>query len=171
MAQAHGAAVTLQWHICRLNRNCYRGIGRFSHNTLCTKSPGCIANYPVTVNVTPVAITGTMNVCSLATASLGDITPGGTWSSVTTSCRHHYSSTGHFFWCCSRYFCYFLHNWATGCFALTVITVNALPPVPATISGIASVCAGGATNLVERYYNRRGVEQYQHGQRYHWHGR
>ena len=46
---------------------------------------GCTRTYPVTVNPSPSAITGTASVCNGAVTTLADAVSGGTWSSGNTA--------------------------------------------------------------------------------------
>ncbi len=102
----------------------------------------------MTINTSPAAITGTLNVCQGSTTALTDVSAGGSWSSsdpglatidptgivtgITASGNPTISYTS-----------------ATGCATTTVVTIN---PLPSPIAGTAVVCGGGAittlSNLV-----------------------
>jgi trimeric autotransporter adhesin len=104
-------------------------------------STGCLNTVIATVNPLPAAITGALNVCAGYTTSLGNVTPGGTWSggasgiaSINTSGVVSGLAAG------SAAFTYML---STGCIKSVDVVVNPLP-VAQTISGGGSYCAGGA---------------------------
>ena len=108
-------------------------------------TPGCTpATKTVTVNTTPVAITGASAVCTGATITLADGTSGGTWSSGSTSVATVTSggvvrgvSAGSVS----------ISYTKTGCSVTQSVTVNQSPTV--TVSPTSSVfCSGGsAVNL------------------------
>ncbi len=99
-----------------------------------TLANGCSAILPMSVNLQPAALTGTMNVCTGLTTTLTETTTGGTWSSsntaldtVNTSGVVTGISTG------TPTISYTL----LGCAATQVVTVN---PSPAGITGSSAVC-------------------------------
>ena len=105
-----------------------------------TLGAGCTVYTPVTVNTTPVAITGATVVCEGQTTALADLTPGGAWSSINTAVATVDASgtvtavaagtTG-------------ISYGMNGCFASTAVIVN---PVPAAVAGGSmEVCSGSAT--------------------------
>ena len=119
-----------------------------------TNSCGVIAaTSTVTVNPLPAApalITGTPAVCAGgATAPLGDVTPGGTWSSTNTALAT-VGSTGTVTGVAAGnvIISYTLTNGCGSTPTTVQVTVNPLPVVPASITGIASVCAGGGTTAL-----------------------
>ena len=101
----------------------------------------CSASQILTVNIQPVAITGTPGVCVLSIVSLSDVTPGGTWSSVapgvaTVDAFGNVSglSAGTS-----------LISYSIGsCSATQTLTVD---PLPAGITGNLTVCVGYTTAL------------------------
>ena len=109
---------------------------------LATSPVGCVAIKTINVNPNPAAIAGNPSICLGLTNCLSDATAGGTWSSSNTSVAT-VGSTG----CVTSVslgtttISYIL---GTTCFNTVVVTVN---PLPATISGTASVCAGLTTSL------------------------
>jgi len=109
---------------------------------LATSPVGCVAIKTINVNPDPAAIAGNPGICLGLTNCLSDATSGGTWSSSNTSVATVGStgcvasvSTG------TAIISYIL---GTTCFNTVVVTVN---PLPAAISGTASVCAGQTTSL------------------------
>ncbi len=107
-----------------------------------TTSSGCAAGVVVTVN--PLApITGTPVVCESYTSALNDLTPGGTWSSVSPGVASVDPSTGLATGVAAgtttiRY------TTTAGCVANMLFTVNAQP---SAIGGSATVCQGNTTTL------------------------
>ena len=106
------------------------GTATISYTTAC----GTPATLVVTVNVQPVAITGTMVLCNLSTVSLADATVGGTWSSLspgTATVDAFGNVTGVSVGTA-------VISYAIGsCGVATTVTVN-LEPAP--ITGTASLC-------------------------------
>ncbi len=105
---------------------------------------------PVTVNALPVVatITGTASVCVGGTTNLSNTTGGGTWLSANTAVATVNSSgqvTGVSAGTVNINYRVINASNCTTTVSLPV-TVNALPVV-ATITGTASVCVGGTTNL------------------------
>jgi len=103
----------------------------------------CYVTQEVTVNTTPVAITGnTGPICQTFTLPLSDATGGGFWTSVTTTVGTVGSVSG------------IVTGIGVGttvisysigtCAATTIVTVD---QQPAAISGILSVCQGLTTSL------------------------
>ncbi len=107
-----------------------------------TLSTGCNATAVVTVNLTPLGITGASTVCAGSTISLTDGTSSGTWSSSSTSLSIGSGSgvvTG-----LSGGTATVSYSLSTGCTATTSVTVN---PSPVAITGITNVCVGSTTSL------------------------
>ncbi len=98
--------------------------------------------HSVTVNITPSAITGTFNICSGTSTTLGSSPSGGTWSSSATGTAS-VSSTGVFYGGSTPGTATITYTVA-GCSVTQSVTVN---PAPPGISGSASVCVGFATTL------------------------
>ncbi len=108
-----------------------------------TTSFGCTTSVEVTVNPSPAPITGTGAICPGATLTLSDITPGGVWSSGSTSVATVNSDgvvTG------------VAGGTATisytlgSCPATTVVTIN---PSPAPITGALHVCSIGTGTVLD----------------------
>ncbi len=102
----------------------------------------CYATRPLTVNITPGAITGSSSACQGTTVSLGNAVGGGTWSSASTVRATIDATTG------------MLSAVSAGTSAISytigscksglTFTVVAMP---AAIGGTATVCSGAATTL------------------------
>ncbi len=107
-----------------------------------TLSTGCYVTTIVTVNTTPVAISGVGAVCVGSTMALTDATSGGTWTSSNTSLATIGSASGIVTGtgAGNPVISYTL----TGCTAVATITVN---PVPAAITGTPNVCVGSSVTL------------------------
>ena len=107
---------------------------------------GCIATIPVTVNPLS-AILGSPAVCIGLTATISDVTPGGTWSSSNTTVADIGSTTGVITGnnLGTATITYLIAP--TGCAAYTTTTVN---PLPSGISGgNAPLCAGTTLCLTD----------------------
>ncbi len=105
----------------------------------------CLASVPVTVNLSPSPITGTKYMCTGFTTLLGDVTAGGSWSSVSPGIASIGSSTGVATGIAA------LGGTSTikytlpgGCYASAIITVN---PLPATIASLPIVCVAASIPL------------------------
>ena len=105
----------------------------------CWGNEGSVA---VTINPMPSGITGASSVCAGLTTGLTDATAGGTWSSSNTGVLT-VGSTGIVLGVASGT-ANITYQLATGCLAATPITVN---PIPASIAGTTSVCAGVTTSF------------------------
>jgi len=103
----------------------------------------CISLATVTVNALPSAITGTGLVCQNGTSTLGDITPGGSWTSNNTSLATVGSASGIVAGVASGFPTITYTVDATGCISVKTITVNPVAP----ITGIDNVCTGLAIVL------------------------
>jgi len=108
-----------------------------------TTPSGCFATMNFTVLPLPSAITGTMSLCQLQTATLGSATVGGTWSSGTTAVATIVSTSGD--WTAVGVGTSSItYTAGTGCITTATVTANGLP---ATITGPATVCAGQTITL------------------------
>ena len=114
--------------------------GGTSNITYTITSTGCYTVTPVTVNPTPAAITGTLNVCVGSTTPLTDATGGGTWSSTGTATV---SATG-VVTGVSVGTGTITYTLSTGCIQTAIVTVNTQP---VGITGVTSVCQTFTTTL------------------------
>lgn len=107
-----------------------------------TMPTGCKVTAVLTVNPSPVVISGPTVVCEGLFTTLTDGTPGGTWSTsnANTSVGSG-SGVVNGITAGTSIITYTLPN---GCIATAPYTVN---PVPAAISGLASGCTGLSINL------------------------
>lgn len=105
-------------------------------------TPTCYATRPLTVNVTPGAITGPATACQGTTVSLGNATGGGTWSSSTTARATIDAATGVLsaVTAGTTAISYTIGSCKSG-LAFTVVAM------PAAIGGTATVCSGSAVTL------------------------
>jgi uncharacterized protein YjdB len=107
-----------------------------------TLPTGCLRTRVFTVNALPAAITGTTQVCETATTMLSNATGGGVWSSGSAA-NATINSIGIVSGVAAGItpVTYML---ATGCMAMTLVTVNQLP---SAIAGSATACVGQTTTL------------------------
>ncbi len=106
-----------------------------------TMTGGCNVTFPMTVNLTPAAITGTPVVCVASTTTLSDATFGGAWSSSNPAQAGVGATTG-IVTGVSAGTSTIIYTYPGGCTATVTVTVNALPAIY-TVSGGGSYCAGG----------------------------
>ncbi|MCX6210062.1 MAG: Ig-like domain-containing protein, partial [Bacteroidetes bacterium] len=127
--------------------------GNTTVDYIITNANGCSNKVSKTITVfdlpTVATITGGNNVCVGSSITLSSATPNGVWSSVTpfvASITNAGVVTGNFFG--GTTIKYTVTNAVTTCSnsASLVITVNALPNVPA-ITGASSVCLNATTTL------------------------
>ncbi len=107
-----------------------------------TLPTGCIATVTVSVVSSPSAITGNTLVCLGQTSALTDA-GGGTWTSSNTTKATVAISTG-VVTGAALGTATITYSLGTGCTVNTTVTVN---PVPSTITGMLTVCAGLLTPL------------------------
>src|ERR1019366_8779397 len=102
---------------------------------------GCRITAPMVVNPLPGVITGSYIACVGANTTLADASPGGTWSSGTTSTAT-VSTFGGVVTGVGPGLTTITYTLATGCSTGASIAVN---PVPAayTVTGGGNYCAGG----------------------------
>jgi len=112
-----------------------------------TLPTGCApATATVTIFPTPAAIGGTPTVCaSGGTTTLTDALTGGSWTSGTTSVATIGIGSGTVTGLIPGTTT-ITYTSANGCIITTPVTVN---PLPAAISGTASVCVGATTTLTD----------------------
>ncbi len=101
-----------------------------------TLPTGCLITKPITVNVSPAAISGGASVCVGSALILSDATPGGTWSSSLTGVGT-ISTTGVVTGISAG--TTIVSYALSGCIASKVVSVNTLP---GGISGPGTVCIG-----------------------------
>ncbi|MES2703898.1 MAG: Ig-like domain-containing protein [Bacteroidota bacterium] len=106
-------------------------------------STGCFRSLTVTVNAMPATITGTGVVCVSATTTLANAVSGGTWTSTSSSIASVGLTSG-VVTGVSAGTTTITYRLSSGCQTTTVVTVN---PIPAAITGSASVCVAGTTGL------------------------
>lgn len=106
-----------------------------------TLPTGCYDSTQVTVNPSPVGISGTLNACIGLTSTLSDATPGGTWNTSSGSLAT-VSSTGIVTGVGAGVPTISYVLTTTGCYAVTPFTVNA-NPTAYNVTGGGGYCAGG----------------------------
>ena len=119
------------------------GIAAGNPTIIYTLPTSCFVTTVATINATPAAITGTMNVCTTSTTALSSATVGGVWTSSNTAYATVGTSTGVVTGVATG-IPNITYTVATGCFVIAPVTVN---PTPAPISGVAAVCTGLNTTL------------------------
>ena len=122
------------------------GITPGTSTILFTFTTGCTTSVVATVNLSPVAISGTTTLCVNNVTTFSDGTGGGAWSSSNTAVGTIVSGSGVFTAISAGTTTISYVMPSTGCFAISVLTVN---PIPALISGNMYVCAGLTTTLNE----------------------
>ncbi len=108
-----------------------------------TTCPYTVATTTVTVNPLPAPVSGNNAVCVGSTTNYTDITAFGAWSSSNTTMASIGSGSG-IVTGMSAGTPTITYTLLTGCYSTKNITVNALP---ASISGLSSVCAGSSITL------------------------
>lgn len=96
----------------------------------------------VTINPTPATITGVSEFCLGSITTLANATPGGTWSSGTTSIAT-VNSSGLVLGLAAGT-TVITYTIPGGCFATRIVTVH---PLPSVISGSTQVCVGSTVTL------------------------
>ena len=109
-----------------------------------TATSGCSIVAQVTVNALPGSISGTASVCASGGSTTLSCTPGGgVWSTTTPSIATIGTASGVVSGVIAGT-AIVTYSVGSGCFSTIVVTVNA---VPATISGVGSVCPGTTTTF------------------------
>jgi len=101
------------------------------------------ATATVTINPLPAVITGTMTICTGGTATLADVTTGGTWSSGTTTVATVGAGTGSVAGISAGTSAIIYTLTATGCKETATVTVTA----PTPVTGTDTVCTGATIML------------------------
>lgn len=112
-------------------------------NITYTLSTGCVGYKVITVNALPADITGTPTVCAGNSTTLLCATTGGAWSSSNSTIASVGSGSGVVTGGTSGVVT-ISYTDAIGCFKTQAMTVN---PLPAAITGTATVCEGLTTDL------------------------
>jgi lysophospholipase L1-like esterase/uncharacterized protein YjdB len=99
---------------------------------------GCMATMPVTINPSPLPVTGSTGLCLGATSSLADGTPYGIWSSGNTAVAFIGPGSG-IVSAVSSGIAPVTYKLSTGCQSTASVSVN---PLPLTISGVPAICTG-----------------------------
>ncbi len=104
---------------------------------------GCTSILTLTVNQSPAAITGPINVCIGASIFLSDVTAGGTWNA--SNAFGTIDATGNVTGVAPGRdtFSYVV---ASGCKAIAIVSVNA---APVDVAGDAHVCTGSTSTLTD----------------------
>ncbi len=110
-----------------------------------TLSTGCQSTISVTVNQSPSIITGTMAICAGTQTTLTDTITGGDWTSSTPGVASVVFNTGVVTGVAAGT-ARITYTLSSGCNTTAVVTVN---PLPAAISGVASVCVNSLTILTD----------------------
>ncbi len=114
------------------------GIAAGTANVTYTQGTGCIAVTTITVNATPSAIGGATAVCVSSSITLSDFVSGGIWTSNNGNASIG-STTGIVTGIAAGLSTITYALAGTGCYKTYYIAIN---PVPAPISGAATVCVG-----------------------------
>jgi len=118
----------------------YTGINAGSATVTYNLSAGCISTTPVTVEPLPNAITSSSaNLCALSTVTVSCSSPGGTWSVAPGSLVTIGATSGVVTAGAVSGAATVTYTLPTGCSSTKVLTIN---PLPAAITGPASVCVG-----------------------------
>jgi uncharacterized protein YjdB len=121
------------------------GLSNGTINITYTLPTGCLRTYPVTVNVVPTAITGTMVVCEGSTTNLSSTPTGGTWSTSNSSVATVAISSGAVNGVAAGTATIsYIMGGSSGCVVTSDVTVN---PLPAPITGPSTVCVGFTNTL------------------------
>ncbi len=110
-----------------------------------TSAHGCNTTRIVTINALPPAISGTLLLCQGISTTLTDISAGGTWTSSDIA-EAVISGTGFVAAVTAGNPVISYQLPSTGCIITATMTIN---PLPAAITGVASVCAGTGTSLTD----------------------
>jgi len=106
---------------------------------------GCLATKSLSVNPTPLPITGSLRICSIHATSVSDATAGGAWSVSNTAVATINSLTGSLTGV-SIGTTIISYQLITGCLTTAVLTIA---PITSLISGANTLCAGSTDTLSE----------------------
>ena len=120
------------------------GLSAGAANVTYTTALGCSATYSVTVNTTPSAIGGLLNVCIGGATNLTNTAGGGAWT--TTSSNISIGSSSGVVMGIAAGTAPVVYSLGSGCTVSAVVTVN-LPP--AAITGTMNVCPGLTIDLLD----------------------
>lgn len=115
------------------------GVATISYNT----ATGCTRTTTVNVNPSPGPISGSLSVCVGSTSMMTAGTPGGTWTSATSSVASVGAATG-IVTGASAGTVNISYRTSATCYTLAQVTVS----VPGSIGGVSSLCVGATTTLV-----------------------
>lgn len=109
-----------------------------------TNTSGCTVTRSVTVNETPAAMTGDLDICNGLTSQLNTTATGGSWSASGGGTVASVNATGlvSAVDAGTSTISYVISS--TGCYTTSVFTVYALPPA---ITGDAAICHLGTSDL------------------------
>ena len=110
-----------------------------------TNTYGCASSAIVTVNTSPVAISGNFNLCVGVGNQLSDLTAGGNWSTSDPAIAS-ISGTGLATGVATGTATITYTLPVSGCTATANVTVN---PLPGAINGATSACISGTTTLTD----------------------
>jgi len=108
-------------------------------------SGGCLASTVMAVDPAPAPISGTPSICDGSTIPLTDLSSGGVWSSADPTVATVISGSG-LVAGVSPGTSIISYTLSTGCSAEAAVTVN---PIPAPITGPATLCIGGYITLAD----------------------
>ena len=110
-----------------------------------TLTTGCLSTITVTVNQAPTIITGTEAICLGDQTTLTDTLTGGDWTSGSPGIASVVFGSGLVTGVAAGT-ANITYTLSSGCNTSAMVTVN---PLPAAISGVASVCVNGLTILTD----------------------
>ena len=119
------------------------GITADTTTIIYTATGDCAVSTLLTVNPVPAAITGPTYICEHAPTIWANATAGGTWTSSNTSVASINPTTGSIAGG-TLGTTTIKYTIGTGCFVSSVLTVH---PMPSSISGTTTLCAGSSSVL------------------------
>ena len=103
-----------------------------------------IGSVTISINPSPAPIGGPSTVCVGSSITLTDVTPGGTWTSISDGLKTLGSGTGILGGLATGTTIVTYKLVGTGCFTVAPIVIN---PTPGPITGPATVCASAPVHL------------------------